>query len=326
MKKLFSGVQPTGTIHLGNYTGAIKNWVNLQNKYDCIFSIVDLHSITVKYNPKQLHKRVMELAKVYIASGIDPEKSIIFVQSDIKEHTELMWILSTVTPLGELNRMTQFKDKAQNNKSNVNLGLYAYPVLQAADILLYYSEFVPVGQDQVQHVELTREIARKFNKKFRTDLLPLPEELLSIAPRIIGIDGENKMSKSKNNYIGLTEDDKVINKKIMGAKTDPARIRKTDAGNPEICNVFSWHKIYSSESEKSECFEACKKAEIGCVECKKVVAGNILNIISPIRENYYKLEKKNSFVRDILKFGAEKAEKIAKKNINEIKKTAGLNL
>jgi len=325
MKTLFSGAQPTGNIHLGNYIGAIKNWVKLQNEYNCIFSIVDLHSLSIKYNTEELENKILDLAANYIACGINPEKSTIFIQSHVKEHCELLWLLSTVTPLGDLNRMTQFKDKSSQNPQNINLGLYSYPVLQAADICLYRAQFVPVGEDQIQHIELTREIVRKFNTRFDTDFLPEPAEILSTAPRLLGCDGEAKMSKSKGNDIGLTEDDKTIRTKIMQSKTDPSRIRKTDPGNPEVCNIYSWHKIFSTKEEQQECYTGCKTAGIGCVDCKKIVYNNILNVIEPIRNNYNSIiNRKDGYLKDILIEGGKKCRKIAKENMSEIKKIMGI--
>jgi tryptophanyl-tRNA synthetase len=237
-----------------------------------------------------------------------------------------MWIFSTVTPLGDLNRMTQFKDKAKQHAKNVNLGLYAYPVLQTADILLYKAKFVPVGEDQVQHIELAREIVRKFNSRFNTDIFPEPAEILSKASRIMGTDGENKMSKSKNNYIALDEDDKSVYKKIMGAKTDPARVRKTDPGTPEKCNIYSWHKIFSTEEELKYCYEGCKNASIGCVECKKIVYKHIIDLIAPIREKKEEILKDENYVKDVLEEGAKKCKAIAERTMEEVKEVLGLKL
>jgi len=326
MKRLFSGAQPTGTLHIGNYLGAIKNWVDLQEKYECVFSIVDYHSLTINYEKEDMKKRIIDLAATYLACGIDPERCKLFIQSWIKEHTELMWILSCVTPMGELNRMTQFKDKSSKNVGNVNLGLYAYPVLQAADIILYKSEFVPVGEDQVQHIELTREIVRKFNARYNTDIFPEPQEILSSSKRILGIDGENKMSKSLNNHIGLDDDDKTIQQKLMQAKTDPARVRKTDPGNPAVCNVFSWHKIFSTENEISECAKGCVDASIGCVQCKKILLSHMKELITPIREKKAQILKDTDYIKDVLVEGAKKCDIIAKNTINEVREVIGVKI
>jgi tryptophanyl-tRNA synthetase len=326
MKRLFSGAQPTGTLHLGNYIGAIKNWVDLQHDYECIFSIVDLHALTIEYDQNSMREKIIDLAKTYIACGIDPEKAKLFIQSHVRQHTELMWILSTVTPLGELNRMTQFKDKSKQHSHNINLGLYSYPVLQAADILLYKAEFVPVGEDQVQHIEITREIARKFNFRFNTDFLPEPKELLTKGARLMGLDGESKMSKSKNNYIGLDEDEKSIMNKLRGAKTDPARIKRTDAGNPDICNMFAWHKIFSSPEEQKMCAEGCRTAQIGCVDCKKILCSNINKIVEPVRLKKQELDKEEDLIIDILKTGALKCSDIAEDTMTGVRKIMGLDI
>lgn len=244
-KRLFSGIQPSGEVHIGNYLGAIKNWVGMIDRYDCIFCIVDYHAITVEYDPKEMQNRIINAAAVNIAAGLDPNKCILFVQSHVPEHTELAWILNTVTPMGHLERMTQFKDKAKQHRDNINAGLFTYPVLQAADILVYKAEAVPIGEDQVQHIELAREIARKFNSRYG-EIFPDPKEILSDAPRIMGIDGKTKMSKSRDNYISLVESSESIWKKLSTAVTDENRKRRTDPGNPEICNLFTLHKHYSS--------------------------------------------------------------------------------
>jgi tryptophanyl-tRNA synthetase len=218
-KRLFSGIQPSGEVHIGNYLGAIKNWIKLLDDYDCIFSIVDYHAITIEYEPCEMQKRIINAAATNIAAGLDPDRCIIFVQSQVPEHTELTWILNTLTPMGHLERMTQFKDKAGQNEKNVNVGLFDYPVLQTADILLYKGCAVPVGEDQVQHIELSREIARKFNTRYG-EFFPEPQHILSNAPRIMGLDGKNKMSKSMNNYISLIEEPDAIWKKLSSAVTD----------------------------------------------------------------------------------------------------------
>lgn len=326
MKRLFSGAQPTGTLHLGNYIGAVKNWVELQHNYECIYSIVDLHALTIEYDQNTMKEKILDLAKTYIACGVNPEKALLFIQSHVPQHTELMWILSTVTPLGELNRMTQFKDKAKQHSHNINLGLYSYPVLQAADILLYKAEIVPVGEDQVQHIEITREIARKFNFRFNTEFLPEPQEHLTKGARLMGLDGESKMSKSKNNFIGLDEDEKSIMNKLRGAKTDPARIKRTDPGNPEVCNMYSWHKIFSSDEEQKICADGCRSAQIGCVDCKKILCGNINKLVEPVRLKKIELDRQDDYVRDILFSGSEKCREIAGETMEGIRKIMGLDI
>lgn len=324
-KRLFSGIQPTGEVHIGNYLGAIKNWVKLLGKYECIFSIVDYHAITAEHNPKGMPQRILQVATVDIAAGLDPERCTIFIQSHVQEHVELAWILNTVTPIGHLERMTQFKDKAARHRENVNAGLFAYPVLQAADILLYKAEIVPVGEDQVQHLELSREIARKFNGRYG-DIFPEPKELLSDAPRVMGLDAENKMSKSMNNYIGLTESPEVIWKKLSVAVTDPARKKRSDPGTPEICNIYHLHKYFSSNEEIDWSANGCRTAGIGCLECKKVLSDNIVQELAPIREKARELENDPSYVHDVLRRGAERCRELAQETMREVRSSMGLDL
>ncbi len=323
MKTLFSGIQPTGDMHIGNYFGAIKNWTEIQYDYKTFISIVDLHSITIPYDPLVLPEQIMELALILYSCGIDFEKTNLFIQSEVPGHTDLAWIFNTVTPLSELERMTQFKDKAKQHRKNVNVGLLAYPVLQAADILLYKGNIVPVGEDQVQHIEFTREIARHFNTRYG-ETFPECEALLTKSPRIMGIDGESKMSKSKNNTIGLLEDKDLIWKKLASAKTDPARIRRTDPGNPDICNIFSYYKLVTNTEELAEIIQGCTTADIGCVDCKKKLLNNLMNVLNPIKQKYDSFSNKRKEVRDKLNENAEKCKKIAEQTILETKKKMGM--
>jgi tryptophanyl-tRNA synthetase len=322
-KRLFSGIQPSGEVHIGNYLGAIKNWVGMIDQYDCIFCIVDYHAITVEYDPKEMQNRIINAAAVNIAAGLDPNKCILFVQSHVPEHTELAWILNTVTPMGHLERMTQFKDKAKQHRDNINAGLFTYPVLQAADILVYKAEAVPIGEDQVQHIELAREIARKFNSRYG-EIFPDPKEILSDAPRIMGIDGKTKMSKSRDNYISLVESSESIWKKLSTAVTDENRKRRTDPGNPEICNLFTLHKHYSSIEQIERINRECRTAEIGCVECKKILYENIIKALSPIREKYEELIKDKHSIIDILHEGAKKCKNMAEITMAEVRRQMGL--
>ncbi|MCF6153573.1 MAG: tryptophan--tRNA ligase [Candidatus Kuenenia stuttgartiensis] len=322
-KRLFSGIQPSGEVHIGNYLGAIKNWVGMIDQYDCIFCIVDYHAITVEYDPKEMQNRIINAAAVNIAAGLDPNKCIMFVQSHVPEHTELAWILNTVTPMGHLERMTQFKDKAKQHRDNINAGLFTYPVLQAADILVYKAEAVPIGEDQVQHIELAREIARKFNSRYG-EIFPDPKEILSDAPRIMGIDGKTKMSKSRDNYISLVESSESIWKKLSTAVTDENRKRRTDPGNPEICNLFTLHKHYSSIEQIERINRECRTAEIGCVECKKILYENIIKALSPIREKYEELIKDKHSIIDILHEGAKKCKNMAEITMAEVRRQMGL--
>ena len=238
MGRIFSGIQPSGEITIGNYCGAIRNWADLLDEYESIFSIVDQHAITVLYEPKEMQDRILAAASVNIAAGLDPEKCTLFTQSDVPEHTELSWYFMTVTPMGDLGRMTQFKEKAKRHRENVNVGLFGYPVLQVADILVYKADTVPVGEDQVQHIELARDVARKWNARFG-DVFPEPQAKLSPTPRIMGLDGKTKMSKSMDNYISLVEEPDSIRAKLSRAMTDENRKRRNDPGNPDICNIFT---------------------------------------------------------------------------------------
>jgi len=324
VKVLFSGIQPTGTLHIGNYFGAIKNWVKIQYDYKTYICVVDYHAITVAYDPNEMPDRVMDLAINLFACGIDLEKTNLFIQSEVPGHADLTWVFNTVTPMGELERMTQFKDKSKQHKKNVNVGLFDYPVLQASDILIYKGEVVPVGEDQVQHIEFTREVARYFNKRYGR-LFPECQALLTKTPRIMGLDGENKMSKTLNNYLGILDTESQIWKKISVAKTDPARIKKTDPGNPFICNIYSYHKLVTGEEEREEVAEGCSKAGIGCLDCKKIFTKNLMNVLNPIRERYENLKKNTHSIREILSNNADKCRHIAKQTILETKERMGLN-
>ncbi len=323
-EKLFSGIQPSGDVHLGNYLGAIKNWIHLTDKYDCMFCIVDYHAITIDYDPAQMQQRILDATAANIGAGLDPEKCIIFVQSDVPQHTELAWILNTVISMGHLERMTQFKDKAEQHKSNVNIGLFDYPVLQAADILLYKGKVVPVGEDQIQHIELSREIARKFNNKYG-DVFPEPKELLSEVPRIMGLDNKAKMSKSLGNYISLVESPESLWKKLSTAVTDENRKRRTDPGNPEICNIYSFHKGFSSAEQLNEVSSGCKSADIGCVDCKKMLNENMLSVLTPIREKSLELIEDKDYLYSVLDAGGEKCREVAKVTMEVVREKMGLS-
>jgi tryptophanyl-tRNA synthetase len=321
-KRVFSGIQPSGELHIGNYLGAVKNWVELQQKYEAFFCIVDLHAITQPYESEELPQRVFDMALTLIAAGLDPEKCTIFVQSHVPEHTELQWLFNTVTPIGELERMTQYKDKSSRQES-VLAGLLNYPILQAADILLYLAEFVPVGEDQVQHVELTREIARKWNARYG-QYFPEPDALVGKVRRVLGLDGQAKMSKSLGNTIGLLETDDEIWSKVRVALTDPARKRREDPGNPNVCNVFSLHGHFSSESDVAWADEGCRTAGIGCVECKRRLADNVIAELQPIRERAAELKEKPEHVVEVLAAGAEHCREIASGTMKEVRQRMGL--
>jgi tryptophanyl-tRNA synthetase len=324
-KHFFSGIQPSGRLHIGNYLGAIKQWISLQDQYEPVFGIVDYHAMTVRYEPKEMPERVIDAAASYLAAGLDPEKSILMVQSDVKEHTELAWILNCVTPMGRLSRVPTFKEKVRQNPGNVNMGLFDYPVLMAADILLYKSEIVPVGEDQVPHLEFTREVARRFNAIFG-DTFPEPAEVLSRGARILGLDGANKMSKSLENCVYLDDTDDTISQKISTAKTDPARKRRSDAGNPDVCNIFSYHKVFSTEEEMKYCARGCRTAEIGCLDCKKILIAHIQDMVSPVRECRSSLLADPGEIARILRDGAERARPLAEATMKEVKERVGVLL
>lgn len=314
MKRLFSGIQPSGDLHIGNYLGAIRNWVRLVDKYESIFCVVDLHAITIEYDPEGMQKRVMSAVANNIACGLDPEKCTLFIQSHVPEHCELQWILNTVTPMGELERMTQFKDKAKQHSTNINSGLLNYPILMAADILLYKAQAVPVGDDQIQHLELSREIARRFNSRFG-DYFPEPQPLLSETPRIMGLDGKSKMSKSLGNTISLIDPPEVVQKKLATAVTDENRKRRKDPGNPDICNIYTMHKSLSTTEQLSWVEKGCRSAGIGCVECKKVLAENMIAELTPIREKAISLMEDQSYIKDVVNEGAKKCKAIAEETM-----------
>ena len=323
MKRSFSGIQPTGDLHIGNYLGAIKTWVGMLDEYECFFSIVDLHALTIEYDTSLMARRTLDAVAVNMACGLDPAKCTIFVQSHVKEHAELCWILDTVTPMGELSRMTQFKDKAKTHPENVNVGLFNYPVLQAADILLYRGEVVPVGEDQVQHIEFSREVARKFNHAYGGVFVE-PQALLSKAPRVVGLDGVNKMSKSLGNHIAIADPPDAIRQKLATAVTDPARVRRTDPGEPTKCNLYALHKLFSTPEQVRWVEEGCRSAGIGCLECKKVLADNLIAELEPIQARYAGLGSDMGSVRAVVAEGAERARAIAADMMAEVKKALGL--
>ena len=324
MKVLFTGIQPTGLLHIGNYFGAIRNWVELQHKYESYISVVDLHAITIEYDPKEMQHNSFELALGLYACGLDLEKTHLFIQSEVPGHADLTWIFNTVTPLGELERMTQFKDKAKQHRKNVNVGLLDYPVLQAADILIYKGEIVPVGEDQVQHVEFTREVARRFNARYGSTF-PECQAELTATPRIMGVDGDAKMSKSKGNFIGLLESREEIWKKLAPAPTDPARVKRSDPGTPEKCNIYSYHKLATAEPELSEYVaQGCRSAGIGCLDCKRKLLENLMTVLDPIRNRYADLAARRAEIRDILDRNAAHCRKVSGRTILEVKEKMGL--
>ena len=322
--RAFSGIQPTGEFHIGNYLGAVRTWAQqvAEQKEELIFCIVDAHAITVDYDPADLRRRILALATDLIACGVDPDRCTLFVQSDVREHTELAWYLTTVTPMGDLSRMTQFKEKTEG-KEHIPTGIFSYPVLMSADILLYKATIVPVGEDQLQHLELARETVRRFNHRFG-QIFPEPKPRLSKAPRIMGLDGQSKMSKSKGNTIALFEKPDVFWKKVKGAFTDPQRLRRDDPGRPEVCNIYTMHTAVSSPEEIVRTHLECTTAARGCGDCKVILYENLMKEIEPLRAKREELVASPDRVRDILGDGAAKARKIAQKTIAEVREAMGL--
>lgn len=322
--RVFSGARPTGRQHLGNYLGAIKNYVSLQDEYDCVYCIVDLHALTTLETTTELKNNTLEMALDWLAAGLDPKKSILFIQSHVKQVTELHTILSMVTPLGKLTDLPTFKEKVRENPHNINYGLVGYPVLMAADILLYKANFVPVGIDQAPHIEFARETVRTFNHRYNTDVLIEPQMKVTQFPKIIGIDGVQKMSKSLNNDIEIAATVEETRARVMKMVTDPARIRRQDPGNPDVCNVYSLHKIFSTPEQVNMVNVECRRAGIGCVDCKKLLAENINQNLAPLREKRNELAKDPDGVRDVLIDGARRAGEIAEATMEGVRKAVAL--
>ncbi len=322
-KRIFSGIQPTGIIHIGNYIGAIKNWVSLIEEYDCIFCVVDYHAITIEHEARSFKENMLTAARTLMACGIDPARCTLFVQSHVQEHAELAWIFNCVTPIGDLERMTQFKDKSQQHRENINAGLLTYPLLQAADILLYKAQVVPVGEDQVQHIELTRRTARRFNTRFG-ETFPEPDWLLTDTPKIMGLDGKTKMSKSLGNYIGILEDPDSVWEKLRTAVTDENRKRKTDPGDPDICNLYSMHRAFSEVSDLERIDSQCRTADIGCVACKKLLYENMMRHLEPVRQRAAELEADPDAVIAALENGAARCREIAGQVMSDVRGRIGI--
>lgn len=396
-ERIFSGIQPSGEIHVGNYLGALRNWVALTETHDCIFCIVDYHALTGPGDPQQMPNRVFEAVVASIACGLDPEKCTIFVQSHVPEHAELCWLFNTVTPLGSLFRMTQFKDKsrgalrrqvdnaqasakeinrvaqqlrklihgvddrskpiheaaqglkgkpkgmldsirAANDRlgelmqflqvglgiSEASMGLLDYPVLQAADVLLYKATKVPVGEDQSQHIELCREIAERFNKHVGREVFPAATVLHSETPKIRGIDGKAKMSKSLGNHLGVLWEEEQLWERLKGAFTDPERLRKGDPGRPEICNIFTMHGGFTSEDRIAEIDKGCRDGSLGCVDCKRILLESILDDLRPARERAADLHANPDRVKLILATGADRCREIANETLDDARRALGL--
>ena len=322
--RVFSGARPTGRQHLGNYLGAIKNYVALQDEYDCVYCIVDLHALTTMEATENLRQNTYEMALDWLAAGIRPEETIVFIQSHVSQVTELHTLLSMVTPMGKLTDLPTFKEKARQQPHNVNYGLVGYPVLMAADIALYKSDVVPVGLDQAPHLEFTRETVRSFNFRYNTNVLIEPQMKSTEVPKVLGIDGQQKMSKSLDNHIELAATPEETHKRIMQMVTDPQRIKRTDPGRPEVCNVFSMHKVFSPADEVAMIDVECRRAGIGCVDCKKRFAHNLNVHLEPFRLRRADLGKNPDDVWEVLENGAQRARSIAEKTMVDVRAAVGL--
>jgi tryptophanyl-tRNA synthetase len=316
-KRVFSGFRPTGRQHIGNYLGAVQNFITMQDEYDCVYCVVDIHALTTLENTESLRDDIYEMVLDWLAAGIDPQKSIIFVQSHVPQVMELHTLFSMVTPLGWLLRVPTFKEKVKMQPENVNYGLVGYPVLMTADIALYKGEVVPVGEDQLPHLELAREIVRRFNSLFGL-VFPEPQAKLTNFPLVLGLDGVQKMSKSYDNQIEIAASPQEISERVMVAFTDPSRKYRSDPGHPEICNVFRLHNFFTP-ARVEEIASECRGASIGCVDCKKILAESISSSLEPFRERRATLASKPGYVAQVLTDGANRAEVIAEETIREVK-------
>jgi tryptophanyl-tRNA synthetase len=322
--RVFSGARPTGRQHLGNYLGAIQNYVALQDDYDCVYCIVDVHALTTVETTKDLQQNTTEMVLDWLAAGIRPDETIVFVQSHVPQVMELHTYLSMVTPIGKLTDLPTFKDKVRQQPENVNYGLLGYPVLMAADIVLYKSDIVPVGIDQAPHLEFSREIVRSFNYRYNTKVLIEPQAKHTEIKKVLGIDGVEKMSKSLNNHIEIASTPEETTARVREMVTDPARIKRTDPGNPDICNVYTMHKIFSPQGDVDMVNVECRRAGIGCVDCKKLLAKNMNNHLEPFRANRAEFAAKPGYVQDVLNDGARRACVIAEKTMEEVRAAMAL--
>ncbi len=327
--RVLSGMRPTGKLHLGNFVGALANWIGLQDKYECFFFIADWHALTTDYaDTSELKQNSLEVMMDWLAAGLDPNRCTMFIQSHLPQHAELHLLLSMITPLGWLERVPTYKEQRDNIKDK-DLGTYGflgYPVLQAADILIYRADYVPVGEDQVPHVELTREIARRFNLFYsgrRSYVFPEPQPLLTPSPKLPGTDGR-KMSKSYGNTILLTDPEPVVRQKLKTMVTDPQRVRRSDPGNPHVCPVFALHKIFSDQQTIANVEVGCTTASIGCIECKSWVADALVSTLKPMQERRRKYEQDPSLAWDILEQGSKRAGKVADATMTEVRDAVNL--
>jgi tryptophanyl-tRNA synthetase len=317
--RVFSGIRPTGRAHLGNYLGAIKNYVALQDEYDCVYCIVDIHALTTVDDTVNLRQNTYDMALDLLAAGIRPEETILFVQSHVPQVMELHTILSMVTPLGKLTDLPTFKEMVRQHPNNVNYGLVGYPVLQAADIVLYKSDLVPVGIDQAPHIEFAREAVRSFNHRYNTNVLIEPQMKSAEVPKVLGIDGKEKMSKSLNNQIEIAASPEQTIQRVMMMVTDPQRIKRTDPGNPDVCNVFTMHKIFTPQPDVDMINIECRRAGIGCVDCKMIFARNLNKALEPFRAKRAEIAAQPGFVPAVLAEGARRARVIAEKTMEEVR-------
>ena len=330
-KRVVSGMRTTGKLHLGNYVGALANWVKMQDQYDCSFFLADWHALTTDYaDTSKVKENSLEVTLDWLAAGLDPEKCLIFAQSHVPQHAELHLLFSMVTPLGWLERVPTYKEQRENiaDKDLSTYGFLGYPVLQAADILVHKGEVVPVGEDQVAHVELTREISRRFNQFYELKgkpVFPEPQVLLTPTPKLPGTDGR-KMSKSYGNTVMLTDPEPVVRQKLKTMKTDPARIKRTDPGDPDKCPVGDLHKIFSSKETMAKVYDGCRSAGIGCIECKGWAADALVQILNPMQERRKKYEENPRLAWDILEAGSAKARAVAGATMNEVREAMGMPL
>ncbi|MFH0826424.1 MAG: tryptophan--tRNA ligase [Candidatus Omnitrophota bacterium] len=324
-KRILSGMRPTGKLHLGHLVGALDNWVKLQEEYDSFFMVADWHAFMSEYeNTRELKENTLDNVVDWLACGLDPKRSTLFIQSEVPEHLELYMIFSIVTPLGLLERCPTYKEQLREltHRDLHTFGFLGYPVLQAADILIYKAEVVPVGEDQLPHLELTRQIARKFNHLYKKDYFSEPQALLTKTQRLLGLDGR-KMSKSYNNFIALSEEPSVIRKKVANMFTDPQRIRLSDPGHPDKCNVHSYYAVFAPDRKK-EVDELCRKAQIGCTDCKKELAERLIRVLEPVQKKRNELLKDKNQIFKILEEGKSKAQSVAGKTLSEVKKLINL--
>jgi tryptophanyl-tRNA synthetase len=329
-KRVLSGMRSTGKLHLGNYVGALQNWVRMQDEYECFFCVADWHALTTDYaDTSHVKENSLEVALDWLAAGLDPEKSVIFIQSHVLAHAELHLLFSMITPLGWLERVPTYKEQRENiqDKDLGTYGFLGYPVLQAADILIYKADCVPVGEDQVAHVELTREIARRFNGFYGRpkEVFPEPQALLTPAAKLPGTDGR-KMSKSYGNTILLTDPEPAVRQKLKTMVTDPARVRRSDPGNPDVCPVGDLHKIFSDKATIAKVDQGCRSAGIGCIECKSWAADALVRLLNPMQERRKKFEENPRLAWDILEAGSERARKSAGETMDTVRAAMGMSL